>query len=738
MIKNGNHAKGIVMKIQVAVLIGCIAGIPAFSWQTGWNRSVEIRNGKIAAAFDEETGNWTGLRFIEPDAVNLIRRPGPAVDCVVDGRPLLGSGPRRDKSIEAAASGRALDIAYEKEGIRIVHHAELDSIEPLLSQSVRIESIEGGKRKLTEVVFSVPSPVVGEARDCRVQAPGQILTPDSPYLECAGKPLDASWKQPVPWYPQGWLESAPDQTSGLVAVENPALKRIVSMWLYSEIATVFPTLDGRGETLDVGHRLQLASWLKPGESIAAGGHRILMTGGSWTEHLAEFRRHAYGTSLVSYPDTPDWLKDARLLQIDPRPIRDWENRLARIKNLGFNIVYLMPVWKNQGNMYALLDHFQLDQRTPTDDQKARWLNGRQEDLHANPYGVGSAEDMKSFVHAAHRVGIRVFFDFIPQGIGVLSPFVREHPDWLVKDELGRPFASHGWGPGPGQPARSGTYSCDWGNPEYREFAIRWALWNVSEFDIDGYRMDAMHWKEPNFDPANPRPAWQTMFGGIRTVEELRDAVRPVKKDFILLSEVWGPIFQRASDGTYENGWLLKTVNEAWLRGKPVFRGADWSRYLADAEEARPPGTVRTVFFANHDIQDMVETAKVTPMGDAVRFVHAFSGGIPFVWYKELDGKEAFYKTLLGLRAGLKGYSCSIRSVDCDSKDVFTALWTYPGRPSCLVLANLSYGPVRTKIRVNLPVVKPKIAFGGAAMRLSPVPDGLSAEIPAAGFAFIRF
>jgi len=725
------------MKLRIPILLISIPVFLACAGKTEKKSSMDISNGILSASFDPETGDWTTLRFMEPESANLICEPGPAVDCVVDGKTVLGTGPRLVKSARVSGNRRAVDIKYEKDGIQIIHHAELDSLEPFLSQSVRIEATAGEKRKLTEVRFILPSPVIGEARECRVQAPGQILPPDSPYLECAAKPLDASVRQPDPSYPQGWFESAPDQTSGLIAVENPVRERILSAWLYSEIATVFPIIDGKGETLDIGYRLQLAAWLKPGESITASGHRILLTQGSWTDHLTRFRDHAYGKNLVSFPDTPGWMKDARLLQIDPRPVHDWEKRIEWIRDLGFDVVYLMPVWKNQGNVYALLDHFELDQKTPTEEQKILWSSGKQEDPLANPWGVGSVEDMKSFVRAAHREGIKVFFDLIPQGIGVRSPFVREHPDWLVRDELGRAFASHGWGPGPGEPAETGTYSCDWGNPEYRKFAINWALWNVNTFDIDGFRMDAMHWKEPNFNPSNPRPAWQTMFGGVRLFEELRDAVRAVKKDFILLSEVWGPIFQRAADGTYENGWLLKPLNEGWLKGRPLLRGAEWARSLADAEEARPQGTVRAVFFANHDIQGMVEEARTNPMGDAVRFIHAFSGGIPFVWYRELEGKEAFYRDLIRLRKTLQGYSCSLRSAETDSKDVFTALWTRPGKPSYLVLANLSFQPVIARIRMDAPAGKMEIVFGGNGSGLSSAPDGLSARMPSAGYALVR-
>ena len=331
---------------------------PAFTpaQDTDANLPVPLRNLSVSASFHPRTGDWISLRFIDAPEDNLIRIPGPAVDCLVDGRPLLGEGPRHARSVTPSRDGRALDIVYEKEGIRMVHHVEVGAGSPVVRQRVTVECLAGGPRKLSAVHYTLPSVVVGEPGDCLVQAPGQILPPDSPYLNCAAKPLDRTWSEPVPWYPQGWLECAPDQTSGLVAVENPTSGHIVSAWLYSDTATVFPTLDGRGRTLDIGHRHRIAAWLKPGVSVSSGTHMTLMTAGAWTDHLAQFRDQAYQDRFASNRRPPDWLVDARLLQIDPRPITAWTEKLDWIKSLRFNVVYCMPVWKNQGNMYAQIDH----------------------------------------------------------------------------------------------------------------------------------------------------------------------------------------------------------------------------------------------------------------------------------------------------------------------------------------------------------------------------------------------
>ncbi len=83
----------------------------------------------------------------------------------------------------------------------------------------------------------------------------------------------------------------------------------------------------------------------------------------------------------------------------------------------------------------------------------------------------------------------------------------------------------------------------------------------------------MHWKEPNFAPDNPYPAWQMMFGGVSLAQELRDQLKAHKPDAILVNEVGGPIFQQMHEATYDDGWLLVHASQGWLTDKPAFSGA---------------------------------------------------------------------------------------------------------------------------------------------------------------------
>ncbi len=675
---------------------------------------MQISNDSLTALFGAD-GQLQAL--LSKTGISLLGA-GTAFDLMVDGAPFFGADARFPVAIEA--NGRGARIVYKERGLRITHHAELDEQFALLRQSVEIEVLSGPPRRLTQVRWRAPQLLIGNAADCFLQAPGQVTPPDLPYLVAAKLPLDRSHAEPIPSYPQGWLQSAPDETAGLVCVENRALGQVVSVWQHSQIATTFPTLDGEGEKISVEHRHQLAAWLRPGERVVSDGHAILLSHGTLEAHLKQFQKLAYDADWQCVTDSPEWWREARLLQIVPQsgtnqtphldgaPIAVWTERLDQIQKLGFNLLYVLPVWEcHPGMGYALTDHFKI-----------------------NP-DVGTSLELKVFVQEAHARGLKVIFDFIPQGIGDgATKFVEAHPDWLVRDELGRPFGSHGWGPKPGQGPLGHTYSLDWGRQDVRIFMVDWALWNVREFGCDGFRTDALHWKEPNFAPDNPRPAWQTTFGGVRLGRELRAALKAEKPDAVLLSEVWGPIFEFSHDATYENGWLLAKINRAWLEGEPFFSAREWMRWKELSALAKPANSQRANFCINHDSARLVPLLRQSPVANALSFCHVFSPGLPFVFWPELAGREAFFERLMNERTHLSGFEGRFLPDAAESDAVFLTRWTKSGESSLLAVANLSAKALKATLS----------GMGTATLRWSAAETTLEKGVlalPAGGFALLE-
>jgi hypothetical protein len=629
---------------------------------------------------------------------------------MIEGKPLFGLRPKQLVSSQAIDDGRGARFTFEAQGLRVTQTIWLEKHAPLLRQRVQVDCLDGrAPRLLTGIRYIVPGFCVGEASDCLVQAPGQAIPPDTPYAAIAAQPLDRRRDEPS-LHGQGWLQPAPCHTSGLVALENRARGQVASAWLYSEQAVAFPTLDGDGSYLDLAYRHQMAAWLRPGAGVASDGFAMLLTEGNLDEHLGAFRRAAYAGVLANVADVPGWLADARIFQIAPYPLAPWIDRVAEIRDLGFTLLYLCPV--QAGRWYVIDDHFAI-----------------------NPE-VGTADELRAFVRRAHALGLRVMLDFIPQGVGDSSPFLEQHPDWLVRDALGRTFGSHGWGPQAGAPNNGHTLSLDWGNPDYRRFAVDWALWYVRQFDVDGFRCDAMHWKEPNLALDNPRPAWETIYGGVRILQALRPRLKALKPDAVMLSEVWGPIFQSCTDGSYENGWLLSQINAGWLGGSPLLTGKQYARFLALAEQARPLGYLRANFTANHDMQGVARLAQESPLGDAVSFVHLFARGIPFVMWLEPEGRASFFRDALRQRARLQGYACSYDRVCWEAESVFAALWTRDQRPPVLALANLSSAPVDAELTTGVDS-EPQLWWGSRGARTESSPTGLRAILPGGGYMLVQ-
>ncbi len=567
----------------------------------------QVENGVLWARFDGRSGVWLGLGYVGSEE-SVIRAGEPPFELIVDGEPFFGAR-RRVAERRSYSWDRGAVLIFERDGLQITHTIEVDPVRPALRQQVSVRCLEGrDPRLLTHVVYRLPGLAPGDPADCLYQAPGQIVPVDTPYGDVVARCAREGCLE---------LQPSPCHTSGVVAIENARLRRVASAWLISDEAVAFPRVVGDCERLTVEHRHHIAAWLRPGTEVVSRGHGVLLTKGSLEKHLAGFRDVAYelyaagGPRLASATDVPAWFRDARVFQIAPYPLSDWTPRLSEIREMGFNVVYLCPVQSTPDvGWYDILDHFTISSR------------------------VGTEEELKRFVTDAHALGLRVILDYLPQGVSVESPFVDAHPEWLVRDALGRTAGSHGWGPRAGAPVRpkaAETLSLDWGDPGYRRFAVDWALWYVRGFDIDGFRCDAMHWKEPNLSPDNPRPAWATIYGGIRILEELRPELRALKPDAALLSEVWGPIFQPVTDGSYENGWILQALNASWLGpdGAPRMTARQYQRYLEVTCAARPEGYLRASFTANHDMQPLGRAARDHPLGAAVSFVHAFSGRHPF-------------------------------------------------------------------------------------------------------------
>lgn len=96
--------------------------------------------------------------------------------------------------------------------------------------------------------------------------------------------------------------------------------------------------------------------------------------------------------------------------------------LKRIKEMGFDIIYLMPIHPisklqrkgTYGSPYAISDYYEVNE------------------------DYGTKEDLKAFLEQAHRLELKVIMDVVFNHAGADHRWIKEHPDFFLLDEKGQP------------------------------------------------------------------------------------------------------------------------------------------------------------------------------------------------------------------------------------------------------------------------------------------------------------
>ena len=146
--------------------------------------------------------------------------------------------------------------------------------------------------------------------------------------------------------------------------------------------------------------------------------------------------------------------------------------LPKIKELGVNVIWLMPTYpisstKSKGPLgsyYAISDY-----------------------KGVNPE-FGTLKDLKNLIYNAHQMGMYVIFDWVPGHTGWDHVWVKDHPEYYLKNENGkiidpidpRTGESFGW---------TDVADLDYNQPQMRAAMKDAMLYWIKEFDIDGYRVD---------------------------------------------------------------------------------------------------------------------------------------------------------------------------------------------------------------------------------------------------------
>jgi glycosidase len=361
------------------------------------------------------------------------------------------------------------------------------------------------------------------------------------------------------------------------------------------------------------------------------------------------------------------------------PLRAVTDRLPYLAGLGIDAVWLSPIAAcPPGEFgYGVVDE----------------LSVRRD--------YGDEDDLRALVRRAHDEGIRVLLDLVPNHTSHLHPFFRdgEHDDWYDRDAEGQPTHYFDWTHLP---------NLNYDNPEVRAYMDRVFTHWVSEFDVDGFRVDAcwgVQYRRPDY-----WPAWSRM-------------LRALKPTLLLVAEA-----SARDEYWYESGY---DVAYDWTDdlGKWAWEGVfDEQAEIASrldralAADPRPDRVFR--FLDNNDTGPRFVTRYGPGLTRAAAALLLTLPGIPCVytgeevgaeyepygppgvvdWDADPHGLREWYRALCRLRSArpsLHGGGWARAQVAPDRGDLY-AYVRHGGTDAEALVVLLNFGDDEARMQVTLP------------------------------------
>lgn len=612
-----------------------------------------------------------------------------------DGPPVLGHGhsltlPSADlayRSVDAlpryvahTVEGNGLTVRIAL-GPLLLHDHYTASGDGLIARRMTVENASTEEVQLTGLRIGLAGVAMGNPDHCRFEAPGNAVRPRLPLRMAADltppscgspqRPKGSEAERFAPGAVYIWgrpFGDAPDIGPGLLIVHNASLGYSLLTWYVSAVETARPWVSGDGVYATLGFDLWLAGWLPPGAHLEGGTQYILAYAGSYDEALAAYRACFEQTGILppiygEADNASDW---AGVYEVHPGPFGGFNGlreALPYIAAMGVDTIYLLPVYAHR-NKRGL----------PWDENW--WSSGSPYAIHdferLEP-SLGSEQDFADLIAAAHGLGMRVLMDLVLQGCSLEARYVQEHPAWFVRDERGEMVHSHGW---------NDTWSLDWANPAYQQYVIEYALRYIERFGVDGFRVDAPHGKEPNWDRSIPYHASRTNLGTAQLLADLRRHLLAAKPSAALYCELFGPLWIASHD--ISNDYHPHAMAYALAESK--LTPAEFGEYLRDYWAILPQAadgspSPRICFTETHDTRSYPAYAwRGSRISQALLGILVMAGFVPMIWSGQEVGQESFIGGLIRARranATLRRGRRLFNAVAVDDMGHYRREWGHP-------------------------------------------------------------
>ncbi|MEH6679459.1 MAG: alpha-amylase family glycosyl hydrolase [Sediminicola sp.] len=425
-----------------------------------------------------------------------------------------------------------------------------------------------------------------------------------------------------------------------------------------------------------------------------------------------------------YTEYPIWMDGAVIYQITPHSFvengtfADITAKLNEIKELGANTLLLQPIYEtalgDQG--YDVTGYTSINPK------------------------FGTEEDLRQLIGKAKELGMRTLFDMVINHSSIQHPYATDriengknshYYDFYQHQDDGKPYASfynqdeHGfinyfW---------DNLVNLNYDNKEVQRWILEVCKYWVREFDIDGYRFDAI-WgvnaRKPSF------------------AQKLRTELKSIKPDILLIAEDKGAVpevYKLGYDAAYD--W---TANMSWVsqwsweyeyderRTKTLFNHPDVDQrgpLLKKALFQNGGNNHRKLFYLqNNDLPGFIRDhgTEKTKMAAALLFSLP---GIPLLYngqeighsghpystdaffkrdetVRSLDGEGLFghYQNLIELHKSYGALSgTQMAPLNASPEGPIVSFHRWEGSQNFIIAVNLSDSTIEAKVALSEPLKK---------------------------------